>query len=149
MKKIAGVLAALAAALLVASALGASTETYKLSAKLTPGGETPKAKALPGATGRFTGTLTETSAKKTIVWKLVYSKLSGPGLQAHIHKGKPGSSGPVIVSLCGPCHSGQSGRAVVTEAVVKAIESHNTYVNVHTAKNPGGEVRGVLSESAG
>ena len=75
-------------------------------------------------------------------WKLTYSHLTGRALAAHIHGGKAGVAGRVIVPLCGPCRNGQTGTAKVSKAVIAALEGHRAYVNVHTAKNPGGEVRG-------
>ena len=48
----------------------------------------------------------------------------------------------MIVPLCGPCTSGMSGSAQVSKSVIKTLESGKAYVNVHTAKNPAGEIRG-------
>ena len=45
--------------------------------------------------------------------------------------------------LCGPCHSPLSGSATPTAA----LKAGKTYVNVHTAKSPGGEVRGQLTRA--
>ena len=59
--------------------------------------------------------------------------------------GARGKAGPVIVPLCAPCRSGASGRATVDESVLNALESGRTYVNVHTRKNPAGEIRGQLA----
>jgi hypothetical protein len=38
-----------------------------------------------------------------------------------------------------------SGTATVSKSLRNQIERHLTYVNVHTAKNPAGEIRGQLS----
>ncbi len=61
--------------------------------------------------------------------------------------GKVGAAGPVIVPLCGPCKSGQTGKATISGAVIKALESGKAYVNVHTAKNAAGEIRGQVKVS--
>jgi CHRD domain len=54
----------------------------------------------------------------------------------------------VLVPLCGTtpaCKSGVSGSITITAAMKTAIKSHLLYVNVHTAKNPAGEIRGQIS----
>jgi hypothetical protein len=149
-KKTAITILALAAVLtLVATAFGAATKTekYKLRATLKARGEVPAPKGAAGGTGLFSGTLTESADSKTIRWKLTFSRLTGAAGAAHIHAGRPGHAGPVLVSLCGPCTSGQAGTAKVTEAIVKKLESGAAYVNVHTSKNPGGEIRGQIKVS--
>jgi hypothetical protein len=54
-------------------------------------------------------------------------------------------AGPVIVSLFTPCTNGQTGTATISAALLKAFAKHLVYVNVHTAKNPQGEIRGQLT----
>ena len=54
-------------------------------------------------------------------------------------------AGPVVVPLCGPCRNGQVGKATITAATISAIESGKAYVNVHTAKNAAGEIRGQIA----
>ncbi len=134
-----------AAALLVAGVASgvARDTTFSLNAKLTPGQEIPKqvVKA-PGASGAFSGTLTKRDSGAKLTWKLTFSHLSGPATAAHIHLGKPGVAGNVIVPLCAPCKSGVHGKKTVSGAIAKSIEAGKTYVNVHTTKNPAGEIRG-------
>ena len=50
----------------------------------------------------------------------------------------------MIVPLCGPCTATSAGKAKVSAAAAKALKSGNTYVNVHTAKNAAGEIRGQI-----
>ena len=144
MKKLAALGLALAlVAIGVASA--APQATHKLRAKLNAGQEVPKQTfKVAGATGTFTATMT---SQGKITWKLSYTGTTGAVMAAHIHPAKVGVSGPVDVPLCGPCHSGQTGTGTATAAQVKAIESHGAYVNIHTAKNPAGEIRGQLTSS--
>ena len=77
-----------------------------------------------------------------LTWQLTFSKLTGPAAAAHIHIGKPGKAGNVMVALCGPCKSGKRGTATITHAQLRTIEAGRTYVNVHTKKNAAGEIRG-------
>ena len=117
------------------------------AASLGAGAEVPKPRGVPaGAGGTFTLTLTDTAGKHTATWKLTFHNLSGKAAAAHIHKGRPGKAGPVIVPLCGPCRSGLTGSAKISEAVVVAIENGVAYVNVHTAKNAAGEIRGQVAK---
>jgi hypothetical protein len=116
--------------------------TYKVSAKLTPGADVPKPVGAASAKGSFSGVYVENKTGAKLAWKLSFSGLTGPAMAAHIHKGKVGVAGPVTVPLCGPCTSRKAGSAQISESVIKALESGNAYVNVHTAKNPAGEIRG-------
>lgn len=80
---------------------------------------------------------------------------------AHIHYGPPGSNGPILFSLYdsldGPFTTPQTGRLTFSNLqqradiniltfsdAVNAIMAGNTYVNVHTAANSAGEIRGQL-----
>ena len=129
----------------IGAASAAPNGTTKLKATLNAGQEIPKQTfKVTGATGAFTATM---SASGKISWKLTYRGTSGPVMAAHIHIGKVGKAGPVAVPLCGPCHSGQSGTGRATPAQVKQIEAHGAYVNLHTAKNPAGEIRGQVTSS--
>jgi len=91
----------------------------------------------------FTATVTGTK----MTWKLTFEHLTGPATAAHVHAGAKGKAGPVIVALCGPCKSPASGTAHIGASISKSLQSGNTYVNVHTGKNPGGEIRGQVKGS--
>jgi hypothetical protein len=96
-----------------------------------------------GASGTFTATLTGT----TLRWTLTYSHLTGPVVAAHIHMGVRGKAGIALIALCGPCHSPMSGTAnSVTDDVGSIMSSGGAYVNVHTAKNTEGEIRGQIKK---
>jgi hypothetical protein len=68
-----------------------------------------------------------------------------PGMAAHIHMGAAGTNGPVIVPLTkdGDTYKVPAG-AKLTPDQLKAFKAGELYVNVHTAQNKGGEVRGQL-----
>jgi hypothetical protein len=145
MKKLVSLLAAAAVAALALSALsGASTKSTIWTAALSSGQEVPKQVVkMAAAHGQFKGTLTGNKLK----WKLTYAQLTGPAMAAHIHLAAKGKSGNVVVPLCPPgCKSGVSGTATITPKLMTAFAKHLLYVNVHTAKNPAGEIRGQLSQ---
>jgi len=126
-------------------------DSYKVSARLKARSEVPKPTGVPAAaTGSFTGTAVELANDKArVTWKLTYSHLSGPAIAAHIHIGKPGKAGPVALALCGPCRNGQKGKGLLTHAQFAKLESGAGYVNIHTTKNAGGEIRGQVKVSDG
>jgi hypothetical protein len=127
----------------VAFAPAAARESYKVSATLTGKAEVPAPKSAALARGTFTGTYVENKTGAAVLkWKLTFSRLTGRASAAHIHGAKPGVAGPVLVPLCGPCRSGQTGTAKISKAVVAKLEGGRAYVNVHTAKNAAGEIRG-------
>ena len=67
------------------------------------------------------------------------------GTMAHIHRGAKGSNGPVIVPLDknGDTYSVPAGRKL-TPQQIEDLKAGRLYVNVHTTRNKGGEVRGQL-----
>jgi CHRD domain len=100
------------------------------------------------ARGTFTATVTKAGTTGAVAWRLTFSRLTGRAVAAHIHRGQRGRSGPVIVALCAPCRSGARGSAEVSAAVLSALEAGRAYVNVHTRRNPGGEIRGQIAAVA-
>lgn len=108
--------------------------------------ERPKPKGnVRRARGTFTATITRSGTSAVVAWRLTFSRLTGKAVAAHIHSGVRGKAGPVIVPLCAPCRNGASGRATVDASVLGALEAGRTYVNVHTRKNPAGEIRGQIA----
>jgi hypothetical protein len=67
------------------------------------------------------------------------------GTMAHIHRAAKGQNGPIIVPLDkkGDTYSVPAGRKL-TPQQMEDLKKGNLYVNVHTNRNKGGEVRGQL-----
>jgi len=65
---------------------------------------------------------------------------------AHIHRGKAGANGPVILPLTktGENSFAVPDRAFISDSDFGAYNDNELYVNVHSANNPNGEVRGQL-----
>lgn len=76
-----------------------------------------------------------------LIYRYIANGLSGPATAAHLHEGAPGTNGPVYVGVNLPNPVG-SGQFQITGTDVQKLESGNIYLNVHTAANPGGEIRG-------
>jgi hypothetical protein len=144
-KKLVAALTVAVAASLAAAALafGAHTNTTSVEAKLSAKQEVPKQVVKDTkAKGLFTGKLVASK----LTWKLTFSGLTGKATAAHIHMGAMGKAGNVVIPLCAPCKSGAHGKATLSAALKKALAHHKLYVNVHTTKNPNGEIRGQLAK---
>jgi len=106
-------------------------------------------------------------------YTLSYTALEGNVAQAHIHLGQKGVNGGISVFLCTNLGNGPAGTPLcpgTTEGTVsgtitaasvvgpapqgiavgelaellRAIDKNATYVNVHSSKFPGGEIRGQI-----
>lgn len=127
----------------------AAAEPIGLKATLVPGKEVPKPTGVrAGAGGRFVATLVRRGTRGTIAWRLTFHTLTGRATAAHIHLARAGRSGNVAVPLCGPCRSGVRGKAKVNARTVRALLNGGAYANVHTVKNPAGEIRGQIKRIA-
>jgi hypothetical protein len=111
--------------------------------------EVPKPKGtVRRSTGSFIATVATEGTTGAVTWRLTFARLTGPAVAAHIHIGRAGRAGPVAVALCGPCRNGQRGSAVLNAATLAALEAGRGYVNIHTRRNPAGEIRGQLPAAA-
>lgn len=116
---------------------------------LVPGQERPRPKGnVRAARGLFTGTVTKTGSTAVLRWRLTFRRLTGKAQAAHIHIAPRGKAGPVAVTLCRPCKSGVRKQTKLGAKVLKALEAGRAYVNVHTARNKAGEIRGQLPKVA-
>ena len=123
--------------------LSANARAIGLTATLRPAKEVPKPTGVSAsAGGKLVAGLTRNGVRGTLSWRLTFHGLTGSAKAAHIHLAKPGIAGPVAVPLCGPCRSGAHGVAKVNARTVTALLGGRAYVNVHTAKNAAGEIRG-------
>ena len=119
--------------------------TASVTTTLNARQEVPKPKGNANrARGTFTATVTKTGPTGSVAWRLTFSKLTGRASAAHIHIGAAGRSGPVAVPLCGPCRSEVRKTATLQASVLAALEAGRAYVNIHTARNPAGEIRGQI-----
>ena len=68
------------------------------------------------------------------------------GTMAHIHEAPMGQNGPVIVPFAKTADNVWSvpAGAKLTDAQLQSLKSGNLYINVHSAANKGGEIRGQL-----
>lgn len=123
-------------------------------------------------TGTGTFDLRIDDAQQTITFELTYSGLEGGTVSAaHIHISSRADNGGVSAFFCGgstkpaPCPQDGTVTGTITpadvvgptaqgvgpgefEKLVRAIRAGHTYANVHTARWPGGEIRGQINNDS-
>jgi hypothetical protein len=130
----------LAAIAVIATAAFADTVSYK--ADLNGSQEVP-----PVAGGGTGGAeLTYDTAGKKLSWKVTFSGLTGPATAAHFHgPAEVGKNAGVAVPIPGTA-SPLEGSATLTDAQAADLTAGNWYVNIHTAANKSGEIRGQVAK---
>jgi hypothetical protein len=121
-------------------AMGASVASAD-DAKVTLSGSQEVPPVTTSATG--SGTIT-VAADQSISGSIKTTGIKATA--AHIHAAGPGANGPVIVPLT---KQGEDGWTVgpgakLQDAHFQAFKDGNLYVNVHSAANPNGEIRGQI-----
>jgi len=97
--------------------------------------------------GKGTADINYDAASKKLTWKLTYSGLSGPATAAHFHgPSEAGKNAGVAVAIPNAGTSPVEGSATLTDAQAADLMAGKYYVNVHTAANPGGEIRGQVTK---
>jgi len=122
------------------------------------------------AKGRFRAVVD--AKANTITWKLNYDGLEGAVQQSHVHFGQLSVNGGISFFLCSNLGNGPAGTQACPEGpaeltgvitpdlvvgptgtgieagamaeIIAAIRNGTAYANVHSAKWPGGEIRGQL-----
>jgi hypothetical protein len=118
----------------------ARAETIKLKATLDAATE------VPPKTSSGTGTVTATldTATELFTYHIEFKDLTGPATAAHFHG--PAAVGanarPQVPIKMDPVTSPIDGTATLTADQAKDLLDGKWYFNVHTAANPGGEIRG-------
>lgn len=121
--------------------------------------------------GRFLAKIDDVNG--IVEYELTYSGLEGQATQAHIHFGQADVNGGIAVFLCTNLSNGPHGdepacpltsgtvrgmfdasdvigpeaqgiAAGELKELIKAIRRGVTYANVHSTRNPGGEIRGQI-----
>jgi hypothetical protein len=155
----------IALAVSVAVASDDDSKPNDVSASLDGYQETPQTLSTTGR-GKFEAEIDDDAM--TIEYELSYEDLEGGVVTAaHIHLGRPATSGGVSAFLCGggtkplcpPAGGtvtgvivpsdviGPAGQGIAAgefEELVRAIRARATYANVHTMGRPGGEIRGQI-----
>lgn len=97
---------------------------------------------VPPVTTKASGKSTITVASdKTVSGSVIVDDITPTA--AHIHRGAPGTNGPVIIPLTKTADKTWSvpPNARLTDEQFAAFKEGNLYINVHSATFPGGEIR--------
>ena len=133
-------LATLVACTILAGA-AARAEVVHFQAKLDGASETPS----KVTDGHGAAEVTLDTTARMLSWTIDYSGLSGPATMAHFHgPAAPGVAAGVTVPITGAMASPLTGTASLNDGQIGDLRAGLWYVNVHTAKYPGGEIRGQL-----
>ena len=103
------------------------------------------ASEVPAVTTAATGNATvDIKADRSVTASVTVSGMTATA--SHIHEAAAGANGPVIVPFVktGDNTCAAAEGAKLTEAQYESYKAGKLYVNVHSAKNPGGEIRGQL-----
>lgn len=128
----------------VAMVAGAATAaTVKFHAVLTPGAEVPPIKST--GLGQATATLDTTTHE--LSYDISFKGFSSEVTAAHIHgPAEAGKNAGVVVPLGNSPKDPIRGTAKLTPEQEQQLTAGMYYVNIHTRNNPGGAIRGQLTE---
>jgi CHRD domain-containing protein len=151
-------ISAVAAAILVMPSVSAGSRatnsTYHLKASMntrqvvTPKNRMWRAPAsVRKAHGSFRGAFRVSGARRILHWRITYAGISSKPQIADIHYGRPRHFGPILVRLCGPCRSGQSGNKKISARGARALKAGSAWITIITNRFPNGVVRGQVNVS--
>ena len=161
MKQPFGMCAGAAAFILLASA-AASAQTVTVRATLSGAEETP-AIVLTGAVGTVEASIDTANREIAVTLQVFNIPDAGPTTAGHFHVGPKGVGGPVVLDFPSSI-AGRTGDFTMRfrlsaanfrarpelgintiDDMIQAMVAGNAYANVHSARNPGGEIRGQLT----
>ncbi|WP_439358131.1 CHRD domain-containing protein [Bradyrhizobium sp. DASA03007] len=130
---------ALVGSVIAASGI-ANAEAVKLQAELKGGNEVPP----NSSSGSGKAEASYDTVTKVLTYTVTYAGLTGPAMGAHFHgPGEAGTNAGIVL----PFKTVQSpiqGSATLTDAQAADLLTGKWYANIHTAANPGGELRGQM-----
>ena len=127
--------------------------TSKYTAKLSGQNE------VPPNTSKATGEASFISSNKDLTFSISATGIKN-ATAGHIHQGKPGENGPILVTLfnnTSPTNTVEE-KGVISASMLEgplkgktisdlitAMENGDTYANIHTTQHPKGEIRGDIT----
>ncbi|MGL3111369.1 CHRD domain-containing protein [Bradyrhizobium sp. BR 1432] len=124
----------------VATSGMANAEAVTLQAELKGSNEVPP----NSSSGSGKAEASYDTVTKVLTYTVTYAGLTGPAMGAHFHgPGEAGKNAGIVL----PFKTVQSpiqGSATLTDAQAADLLTGKWYANIHTAANPGGELRGQM-----
>ena len=116
----------------------ARAEMITLKADLKGSNEVPP----NSSPGSGTAQATLDTQTKVLTWTIAYKDLSGPVVGAHFHgPSEPGKNAGIVLPFK-TVENPIQGTATLSDAQMTDLLAGKWYANLHTAANPGGELRG-------
>ena len=123
-----------------ATAAPSRAEVVKLQADLKGSNEVPP----NSSTGSGKAEAAFDTETKVLTYKVSYADLTGPAMGAHFHGPSEAGKNAGIALPFKTVQSPIQGSATLTEAQAADLLAGKWYANIHTAANPGGELRGQM-----
>jgi len=134
---------AFALATFLTTTSSAYAQTLKFQAKIDAAQEVPT----NDSKGKGTADLMYDTTSKNLTWTITFDGLTGPATVAHFHgPAEPGANAGVALLIGQTPTSPAKGSAMLTDAQAADLMAGRWYVNVHTAANRGGEIRGQVTK---
>jgi hypothetical protein len=156
---IVAIAAVIAAGAITTNSIGiTSAQEQKFMAKLSGQDEVPPTNSQATGMAEFTPMGTD-----SVMYSVNATNIQG-ATAGHIHSGKPGENGPIVVTLFkydSPMNQVSESGSITADKLegpmagkqlsdlTTAMSNGETYVNIHTEQNPNGEIRGQVSVSGG
>jgi Cu/Zn superoxide dismutase len=86
---------------------------------------------------------------KTLTFRVTYANLDSTFTAAHFHDGAPGVSGPVVEPISSFHGNTADSSWNIPDSLIADLMKGNIYINVHSDKYKGGEIRGQLKQAGG
>jgi hypothetical protein len=160
MRRVSLLVAVVFISILAAASTASSAPSNKFAASLRGAAEVPP--VATAATGKAQFKVLVTGSTPTAITYVIKGSNIDKVIAGHIHLGKVGQEGPIVVSLVRPSACQFTGTAFTCtgtirkanlqgpfagrslNALVQRMRTGGTYVNIHTRDFPDGEMRGQI-----
>lgn len=133
-------------ALFVFSTFCTSLMTAQRSGKMLFTARLDATKEIPNNSSKAKGLVTVIVEGNTVTVNAVFDSLTGPVTNCHFHKATAGANGGTFTNFLANVRGNRLYvKTTLTNAQIGDMMEDSVYLNVHTAANAGGEIRGQLS----